>query len=95
MGLSGVGPAAAPKRRGGIGPHHLARQVDTIDELEQARLILVNAGAYSGESSGGDQADWSASSERRSRMPARLAPRRVTPATSITPLAPSEPPVTS
>ena len=37
LGLFGVGPAAAPKRRGGIGLYHLAWQVDTIDELEQAR----------------------------------------------------------
>jgi catechol-2,3-dioxygenase len=53
LGLFGVGPAAAPKRRGGIGLYHLAWQVDTIDELEAARATLVNAGAYSGESSHG------------------------------------------
>jgi catechol-2,3-dioxygenase len=53
LGLFGVGSAAAPKRRGGIGLYHLAWQVDTIDELEQARATLVNAGAYSGESSHG------------------------------------------
>ena len=53
LGLFGVGPGAAPKRRGGIGLYHLAWQVDTIDELEQARATLVNAGAYSGESSHG------------------------------------------
>ena len=53
LGLFGVGPAAAPKRRGGIGLYHLAWQVDTIDELEQARAALADAGAYTGESSHG------------------------------------------
>ena len=53
LGLFGVGNDAPPKRRGGIGLYHLAWQVDTIDELEQARLTLVNAGAYGGESSHG------------------------------------------
>src|SRR5919199_4898134 len=51
LGLFGVGPSAPPKRRGGIGLYHLAWQVDTIDELEQARDALINAGAYTGESS--------------------------------------------
>jgi catechol-2,3-dioxygenase len=53
LGLFGVGAGAPPKRRGGIGLYHLAWQVDTIDELEQARVTLVNAGAHSGESSHG------------------------------------------
>ena len=53
LGLFGVGPAAAPKRRGGIGLYHLAWQVDTIDELAEFRRRLVDAGAYSGESSHG------------------------------------------
>ena len=53
LGLFGVGPAAAPKRRGRIGLYHLAWQVDTIDELQQARDALINAGAYTGESSHG------------------------------------------
>ena len=53
LGLFGVGKGAPPKRPGGIGLYHLAWQVDTIDELEQARLTLVDAGAYSGESSHG------------------------------------------
>ena len=53
LGLFGVGPHAAPKRRGGIGLYHLAWQVDTIDELAQARRILADAGAYTGESSHG------------------------------------------
>jgi catechol-2,3-dioxygenase len=53
LGLFGVGRHAPPKRRGGIGLYHLAWQVDTIDELAQARQILVDAGAYTGESSHG------------------------------------------
>ena len=53
LGLFGVGASAPPKRRGGIGLYHLAWQVDTIDELEQARLTMVEAGAYGGESSHG------------------------------------------
>jgi catechol-2,3-dioxygenase len=53
LGLFGVGPAAAPKRRGGIGLYHLAWQLDTIDELVEARRALVEAGAWTGESSHG------------------------------------------
>jgi catechol-2,3-dioxygenase len=53
LGLFGVGSTAPPKRPGGIGLYHLAWQVDTIDELEQARQTLVSAGAYGGESSHG------------------------------------------
>ncbi|MFA9429142.1 VOC family protein [Egicoccus sp. AB-alg2] len=53
LGLFGVGPAAPPKRRGGIGLYHLAWQVDTIEELADARRILGDAGALSGESSHG------------------------------------------
>jgi len=53
LGLMGVGPAAPPRRRGGIGLYHLAWQVDTVDELEQARKVLAEAGAYIGESSHG------------------------------------------
>lgn len=53
LGLFGVGPHAAPKRRGGIGLYHLAWQVDTIDELARARTVLVDAGALTGESSHG------------------------------------------
>jgi catechol-2,3-dioxygenase len=53
LGLFGVGPTAAPKRRGGIGLYHLAWQVDTIDELADAQHVLTNAGALSGESSHG------------------------------------------
>ena len=53
LGLFGVGPAAPPKRRGSIGLYHLAWQVDTIDELAEARYVLANAGALGGESSHG------------------------------------------
>jgi catechol-2,3-dioxygenase len=53
LGLFGLGLDAPPKRRGALGLYHLAWQVDTIDELEQARLVLANAGALSGESSHG------------------------------------------
>ncbi|GLY08777.1 VOC family protein [Actinoplanes sp. NBRC 101535] len=53
LGLFGVGTSAPPKRRGGIGLYHLAWQVDTIDELEQARKVLAEARAFSGESSHG------------------------------------------
>jgi len=53
LGLFGVGPAAQPKRRGGIGLYHLAWQLDTIEELTQAKRTLIEAGAYTGESSHG------------------------------------------
>jgi catechol-2,3-dioxygenase len=53
LGLFGVGPAAPPKARGGIGLYHLAWQLDTIEELAEARQGLLAAGAYTGESSHG------------------------------------------
>jgi catechol-2,3-dioxygenase len=53
LGLFGVGASAAPKRRGGIGLYHLAWQLDTVDELADARRSLLEAGAYTGESSHG------------------------------------------
>ncbi len=52
LGLFGIGSQAGPKRRG-IGLYHLAWQVDTIDELAQARQTLLGLGALSGESSHG------------------------------------------
>jgi catechol-2,3-dioxygenase len=52
LGLFGLGSDAAPKRSG-IGLYHLAWQVDTIDDLEAARLVLAEAGALVGESSHG------------------------------------------
>ena len=53
LGLFAVGTAGGAKRRGAIGLYHLAWQLDTIDELAEARQILVEAGAYTGESSHG------------------------------------------
>lgn len=53
LGLFEVGTSGGPKRRGAIGLYHLAWQLDTIDELAEARLKLLEVGAYSGESSHG------------------------------------------
>lgn len=53
LGLFGVGGDGGPKRRGAIGLYHLAWQLDTIDELADARQVLVDAGAYTGQSSHG------------------------------------------
>lgn len=52
LGLFGVG-AQPPRRGGSLGLYHLAWQVDTIEELEEARLTLANLDALSGESSHG------------------------------------------
>ncbi len=52
LGLFGVG-AQPPRPRGSLGLYHLAWQVDTIEELEQARLTLADLDAYTGESSHG------------------------------------------
>lgn len=52
LGLFGVGNQP-PRPRGSLGLYHLAWQVDTIEELEQARLTLANLDAYTGESSHG------------------------------------------
>jgi catechol-2,3-dioxygenase len=53
LGLFGIGPAAPPKTRGGIGLYHLAWQVDTIGDLVEARRVLIEAEALTGESSHG------------------------------------------
>ena len=53
LGLFGIGADAPPRARGTVGLYHLAWQVDTIDELGQARDTLVQLGAYTGESSPG------------------------------------------
>jgi catechol-2,3-dioxygenase len=53
LGLFGLGAAARPKQRGGIGLYHLAWQVDTIDELADAQRALAEAGALGGMSSHG------------------------------------------
>jgi catechol-2,3-dioxygenase len=52
LGLFGVG-AQEPRPRGSLGLYHLAWQVDTIEELEEARLTLTSLGALTGESSHG------------------------------------------
>lgn len=52
LGLFGVG-AQPPRPRRSLGLYHLAWQVDTIEELEEARLTLVNLDAFTGESSHG------------------------------------------
>jgi catechol-2,3-dioxygenase len=53
LGLFGLGPDATPKSPRGVGLYHLAWQVDTIDELADARQSLLDSGAYTGESSHG------------------------------------------
>lgn len=53
LGLFGVGASGGPKRRGAIGLYHLAWQLDTIDELAAGRQLLIDAGAYTGESNHG------------------------------------------
>ncbi len=53
LGLFGIGTAGGPKRRGAIGLYHLAWQLDTVDELVDARQALLDSGAYTGESSHG------------------------------------------
>lgn len=52
LGLFGVG-ARPPRPRGSIGLYHLAWQVDGIEDLEAARLLLAERDAYTGESSHG------------------------------------------
>ena len=41
LGLSGVGTAGSPKRRGAAGLYHLAWQLDTIDELAAGRAEIT------------------------------------------------------
>jgi catechol-2,3-dioxygenase len=53
LGLFGLGAGQPPRRPGTVGLYHLAWQVDTIEELEEARLTLVNLDAFTGESSHG------------------------------------------
>lgn len=52
LGLFGVG-AQPPIRRGQLGLFHLAWQVDTIEELREARDTMVQLDALTGESSHG------------------------------------------
>jgi catechol-2,3-dioxygenase len=51
LGLFGIG--ADQVKRPGVGLYHLAWQVDTIEQLEEARTTLANADAFTGESSHG------------------------------------------
>jgi len=53
LGLFWVGTDAAPVRPGTVGLYHLAWQYETIDELSAAKRVLIEAGAYTGESSHG------------------------------------------
>ena len=53
LGLFGIGTGTAPMGPRSIGLYHLAWQVDTIDELAEARHVLANADALGGESSHG------------------------------------------
>src|SRR5215207_8885514 len=50
LGLFGVG-AQPPRPRGALGLYHLAWQVDTIEELEEARATLADLDAYFFENS--------------------------------------------
>ena len=52
LGLFGV-RTGVPRRRGEMGLYHLAWQVDTVEELVEARRDLLAASAYTGESSHG------------------------------------------
>ena len=53
LGLFALGPGAPARPAGSPGLYHLAWQVDTIDELAQARETLRACGALVGESSHG------------------------------------------
>jgi catechol-2,3-dioxygenase len=53
LGLFGIGAGAPPRQPGTVGLYHLAWQVDTIEDLEDARATLVGLGALTGESSHG------------------------------------------
>lgn len=53
LGLFGLGATATPKPVRSVGLYHLAWQVDTLDELAQARETLLRLGGYTGESSHG------------------------------------------
>lgn len=53
LGLFGLGRQASRPPGGHVGLYHLAWQVDTIDELVEARQVLIASGAFSGESSHG------------------------------------------
>ena len=52
LGLFGVGEQP-PRPAGSLGLYHLAWQVDTIEDLHEARITLTGLGALTGESSHG------------------------------------------
>jgi catechol-2,3-dioxygenase len=52
LGLFGIPGAVRPPQRS-VGLYHLAWQLDTVDELVEFRRILIEAGAYTGESNHG------------------------------------------
>ncbi|NUR08025.1 MAG: VOC family protein [Nocardioidaceae bacterium] len=53
LGLFGLGAEVPPRQPGTVGLYHLAWQVDTIDDLDEARSTLMGIGALTGESSHG------------------------------------------
>jgi len=53
LGLFEVGPNPEPPQSARVGLYHLAWQVDTIDELVDARARIVDADAFVGQSSHG------------------------------------------
>jgi catechol-2,3-dioxygenase len=53
LGLFGIGADAPPRQPGTVGLYHLAWQVDTIEDLDEARTTLAGLGALTGESSHG------------------------------------------
>lgn len=52
LGLFGV-HGAIPQPRRSVGLYHLAWQLETVDELVEFRRLLLEVGAYTGESSHG------------------------------------------
>ncbi|GIU91339.1 MAG: glyoxalase [Acidimicrobiia bacterium] len=53
LGLFGLGLGARRPTRPSVGLYHLAWQVDTIEDLAEARARLIDLGAFTGESSHG------------------------------------------
>jgi len=53
LGLFGLGRTASRPPRGSVGLYHLAWQLDTLDELVEARRTLIDLGGYVGESDHG------------------------------------------
>lgn len=53
LGLLSLGPRAKPAPQGSTGLYHLAWQVETIQDLAQAKIELLKANALRGESDHG------------------------------------------